>query len=178
MTSTDTTIIATDHAGLRLRQWQPNDRAALVEQANNRKIWRNLNDLFPSPYTEADATFWIAHVGRPSRSQHLAIELDGKAVGAIGIIAGEGVHCRTGTFGYWLGEAYWGRGITTAAGRALIARLRLGGEFARLQAAVFAWNPASMRVLEKLGFSREAVLRASVYKDGELIDSVMYALLL
>jgi hypothetical protein len=43
------------------------------------------------------------------------------------------------------------------------------------QSPVFEWNPASMRVLEKCGFAREAVLRASVSKDGELIDSVLYA---
>ena len=49
---------------------------------------------------------------------------------------------------------------------------------ARLQAPVFAWNPASMRVLEKVGFHREAVLRKSVFKDGQLIDSVLYALIL
>ena len=45
----------------------------------------------------------------------------------------------------------------------------------RVQAAVFAWNEASMRVLEKCGFVREAVLAKSVFKDGELIDSVLYA---
>ena len=50
-------------------------------------------------------------------------------------------------------------------------RLRL----VRLESPVFEWNPASMRVLEKCGFTREAVLKASVCKDGQLIDSVLYA---
>jgi [ribosomal protein S5]-alanine N-acetyltransferase len=49
--------------------------------------------------------------------------------------------------------------------------------FLRLQACVFAWNPPSMRVLEKVGFVREGVLRQSRYKDRQLIDSVMYALI-
>jgi [ribosomal protein S5]-alanine N-acetyltransferase len=49
--------------------------------------------------------------------------------------------------------------------------------FFRLQAGVFAWNPPSMRVLEKVGFVREGVLKQSVYKDGQLIDRVMYALI-
>ena len=44
-----------------------------------------------------------------------------------------------------------------------------------LESPVFEWNPASMRVLEKCGFTREAVLRASVAKDGQIIDSVLYA---
>jgi RimJ/RimL family protein N-acetyltransferase len=41
---------------------------------------------------------------------------------------------------------------------------------------VFEWNPASMRILEKCGFVREGVLRASAIKDGQIIDRVMYAL--
>ena len=45
----------------------------------------------------------------------------------------------------------------------------------RLHATVFAWNPASMRVLEKAGYEREAVLRQSIWKDGTLLDSVLYA---
>jgi [ribosomal protein S5]-alanine N-acetyltransferase len=48
--------------------------------------------------------------------------------------------------------------------------------FSRLQAGVLAWNPPSMRVLEKLGFVREGVLKHSAYKDGQLIDRAMYAL--
>ena len=50
---------------------------------------------------------------------------------------------------------------------------RLG--FARVEAMVYEWNPASMRVLEKCGFLREGVMRKNVFKDGELIDSVMFA---
>jgi [ribosomal protein S5]-alanine N-acetyltransferase len=48
----------------------------------------------------------------------------------------------------------------------------------RLEAPVFAWNPASMRVLEKIGFEREGTLRKSVYKDGQIIDCMLYALLI
>ncbi len=47
-------------------------------------------------------------------------------------------------------------------------------ELVRIHAAVFEWNPASMRVLEKAGYEREAVLRQSVWKDGTLLDSVQY----
>ena len=60
----------------------------------------------------------------------------------------------------------------------MVAHARAELPVAGLQAPVFAWNPRSMRILEKIGFHREAVLRNSVYKDGQLIDSVLYALLL
>jgi RimJ/RimL family protein N-acetyltransferase len=90
---------------------------------------------------------------------------------------GEGVYAKTARFGYWLGEPYWQRGITTAAVRATAEFIFANSEIVRLEAPVFEWNPASMRVLEKCGFARECVLRRSVEKDGQIIDVVMYALL-
>lgn len=170
--------IATSLPGCVLRPWQPSDKAALLRNANNRKVWRNLTDAFPHPYTEEDATGWLAHANAPGRSLHLAIEVDGQAAGGIGAIAGQGVAQATALLGYWLGEPYWGRGIATAACAAFVAHIRHERRFARLEAAVFEWNPSSMRVLEKAGFQREALLRKSVTKDGQLIDSVLYAWLL
>ncbi len=48
-------------------------------------------------------------------------------------------------------------------------------ELPLLYATVFASNPASMRVLEKAGYVREAVLRRAVLKDGQVLDAVLYA---
>lgn len=170
--------LATAIQGCVLRPWVPADKPDLILNANNRAVWRNLADVFPHPYTEADADNWLRIAASPDRSIKLAIELDGRAVGGIGARAGEGIFVRTAQFGYWLGEPYWRRGIVTAAGRALLDYLRADARFVRLEAPVFEWNPASMRVLEKLGFERLAVLRKSVTKDGQLIDSVLYACLL
>jgi RimJ/RimL family protein N-acetyltransferase len=170
--------LATARQGCVLRQWAPADKSDRIFNANNRAVWRNLADVFPHPYTEADADDWLRIAASPDRSIKLAIELDGRAVGGIGARAGQGIFVRTAQFGYWLGESYWGRGIVTAAGRALLDYLKDDARFVRLEAPVFEWNPASMRVLEKLGFERLAVLRKSVTKDGQLIDSVLYACVL
>jgi ribosomal-protein-alanine N-acetyltransferase len=158
-----------------VRDWSPADKADLVRYADNRQIWRNLTHAFPSPYTEADADAWFASLAEMSEPTHWAIEVDGKAVGGIGVSLGEGVFVRSADFGYWLGESYWGCGITTEAARAVVpcAMARFG--LCRLEASVFAWNPASMRVLEKCGFEREGISQASVFKDGQLIDRVVYA---
>lgn len=158
-----------------LRPWLPSDIASLVHHANNINVWRNLTHTFPHPYTEADAVAWVDIATRPGRSVHLAIEFDGTAIGGLGAIAGEGIECATARFGYWLGQEHWGKGLATVAASALLAHLGDRKLFARVEASVFAWNPASMRTLEKLGFVREGVLRHSVSKDGQLIDSVMYA---
>jgi RimJ/RimL family protein N-acetyltransferase len=131
--------------------------------------------MFPNPYTENDAENWFSIVASPSRSVHLAIEYEGEAVGGIGVIAGVDVNLYTGHFGYWVGESLWGKGIATASVKTFATYALSLSQFARLEARVYAWNPASMRVLEKVGFVREGVHERSIYKDGQIIDSVIYA---
>jgi [ribosomal protein S5]-alanine N-acetyltransferase len=158
-----------------LRPWAAGDEAPLAEQANDRQVWRNLLAGFPHPYTLEDAAFWVAHARQAAPSLHLCIQVDGCVAGGIGILVGTGTEEKTGQFGYWLGRRFWGRGVATAAAQAMLAHARRTLPVVRLQAPVFEWNPPSMRVLEKAGFQREGVLRKSVFKDGQLIDSVMFA---
>jgi ribosomal-protein-alanine N-acetyltransferase len=161
-----------------LRRWRRDDCARLAELADNRKIWRNLREPFPYPYTLADAEGWIAHCeemeGAPTQ---FAVEFAGELAGGAGFNALTNVHRIGAEIGFWIGEPYWGRGIATAA--LIEASRRAFGDFPleRLQAMVFGWNPASMRVLEKAGYQLEGRLRRSVIKDEQVIDSVIYALL-
>ena len=168
--------LATSNPECVLRHWQSEDKPSLVRHANNRNVWRNLTHSFPHPYTPEEAESWVALANEPSASLHLAVVFKGEAIGGIGAIAGEGISQRTAQFGYWLGEEHWHKGLATAAARAMVEHLRAAKAFARLEAPVFAWNPRSMRVLEKVGFVREGLLKRSVFKDGQLIDSVLYAL--
>lgn len=158
-----------------VRDWARSDKNSLVRHANNRRVWRNLTHRFPHPYTDADAENWFAMLEGMAERSHWAMEVDGEAVGGVGCTLGNGVFERSAQFGYWLGEAYWGKGIVTAAVKRVVPYAMERFKLVRLESPVFQWNPASMRVLEKCGFKREAVLRASVLKDGELIDSVLYA---
>jgi RimJ/RimL family protein N-acetyltransferase len=157
-----------------VRDWRADDRESLVRFADNRNVWINLTHRFPSPYTERDADAWFAMLAGMPQPTHWAIEVDRAAVGGIGAIIGEGTYGKTADFGYWLGEPYWGRGIMTAAARVVSEYTLMHLGLVRLEARVFAWNPASMRVLEKSGFEREGLLRKSVFKDGQIIDSVLY----
>ena len=159
-----------------VRDWSSADKADLVRFADNRRIWRNLTHLFPHPYTETDADDWFAILAAMPEPTHWAIEVEGRAVGGIGVSLEEGVFAKSADFGYWLGEPFWGRGIMTDAARATIPYAMGRFDLCRLEAAVFAWNPASMRVLEHCGFEREGISRSSVFKDGELIDRMVYAL--
>jgi [ribosomal protein S5]-alanine N-acetyltransferase len=157
-----------------VRDWRLEDKNAMVRAANNHKVWRNLSHRFPHPYTAADADFWFGLLARMPGRTHWAIEVDGEAAGGIGVEPGEGIYSRNGRFGYWLGEPHWGRGIMTAAVRATSDYILDHLGLVRLEAPVFEWNPPSMRVLEKCSFERESLQRKSVFKDGELIDAVMY----
>src|SRR5258706_16426599 len=104
-----------------------------------------------------------------------AIVVDGQAVGGIGVNPGKDVERRTAAIGYWLGETFWGRGITTEALRAMTEHVFATFDFERLEAYVFEWNLASARVLEKAGYTREARLRKKVTKQGSTIDCFLYA---
>lgn len=158
-----------------LRPWRAGDERALARHANDREVWRNLRDSFPHPYTEDHARAWIELRGRAEAPAQYAIEVGGEPVGGIGLQGRSDVHRLTAEIGYWLGREVWGRGIATEAVRAVSAHALGALGLARVEAQVFAWNPASMRVLEKCGFVREGWLRASAVKDGELIDAALYA---
>jgi RimJ/RimL family protein N-acetyltransferase len=159
-----------------VREWRPGDVDSLVEHANNVKVWRNLHDAFPHPYTRADAESWIRQTSALNPQTVFAITVAGEAVGGIGLHPGTDVHRRTAAIGYWLGEAYWGRGIATEALRAVTDYAFSKFDFARLEAFVFEWNLASARVLEKAGYTREARLRKRVTKEGRTVDCFLYAL--
>jgi RimJ/RimL family protein N-acetyltransferase len=158
-----------------LREWRHGDGEALVRHANNPKISRNLRDRFPYPYTIDDANWWIAHASAQSPPTNFAIVVDGEAAGGIGFIPQEDISRRSVEIGYWLGEAYWGRGITTEAVRALSGHIFATFDICRIYATVFESNPASWRVLEKAGFVYEGRLRKAVTKSGKTIDARMYA---
>lgn len=136
-----------------MRDWARSDKPSLLRYANHRNVWRNLTDRFPHPYTDADADAWFAVLEGMPEPSHWAVEV-----------------------GYWLGKPFWGRGIMTAAVSRVAPYAMERFKLVRLQSPVFAWNPASMRVLEKCGFTREARLKCSVLKDGQLIDELIYAL--
>jgi RimJ/RimL family protein N-acetyltransferase len=161
--------------GWQIRSWQAQDRRALVKYANNRNIWINLRDAFPHPYTELDAQAWIQQTTQQVPETQFAIASDQEAIGAIGFLLQEDVYRRSAEIGYWLGEPFWGRGITTRAVCALTEYAFTHFDLVRLYATVFEWNPASARVLEKAGYAYEGRLRKSVTKDGKTIDQLLFA---
>ena len=161
---------------LTFRTWRTRDVDALVERANNRNVWLNLKDRFPHPYTRADAESWIGMnhlvLGPPV---NFAIDSGGEAIGGVGVEPLDDVFHRTANIGYWVAEAFWGRGIATAAVEFISDYALRTFPIHRLQASVFDWNPASARVLEKAGYTLEGRQRRTVVKDGREGDLLLYA---
>ena len=155
-----------------LRRWDLTDAESLAQYANSRKIWRNVRDGFPHPYTVADAEEWLEAGSRSDLFFALATERE--AIGGIGLHPQSDVYRLSAEIGFWLGEPYWNQGIMTRAVSVLSDLAFRDFRFVRLSAQVFAWNPASARVLEKAGYQREGTLRKGVLKDGHLIDCFLY----
>jgi RimJ/RimL family protein N-acetyltransferase len=162
--------------GFVLRPWCSEDADNLVFHANDAQVAHSLGERFPHPYTLDDARAFIAHALHMHNEKTYAIEINGVASGGIGVHPGEGVERYSAELGYWLGRAYWGEGIATAAVNALVPHALHELGLYRLQARVFDDNRASMQVLERCGFVCEAVLRRSVVKNGRLLDLHIYAI--
>jgi ribosomal-protein-alanine N-acetyltransferase len=158
-----------------VRSWSMRDAASLVEHANNHKIWINLRDRFPHPYSRRDARTFITAIRSRDPETNFAIVVDGRAVGGIGFVLHEDVERVSAEIGYWLGEPFWGRGIATEALKAMTMYAVERHGLMRLYALPFAWNAASARVLEKAGYTLEATLRRSAIKNGIVTDQLQYA---
>lgn len=158
-----------------LRAWRRGDEESLVRHANDRDVWINLRDQFPHPYTPADAQAWIGFAGGQAQPTSLAIEVEAHAVGGVSLRLHDDVERVAAELGYWLGKAYWNRGIMTAAVRAMTDYGFEHFALTRVYAVPFAYNVASHRVLEKAGYVCEGVLRRSAIKDEVVTDQLLYA---
>lgn len=161
--------------GCRIRSWRAGDEPALARHASNRKIWLHVRDRFPYPYTLADAVAWVAHVSGTEPETQFAIEVDCEAAGGVGLFLQQDVERYSAEIGYWLGEAHWGRGLMTEVVRRFTEHAFANFDLCRIYANVFEWNPASRRVLEKAGYELEGRLRRAAVKDGQVLDSFVYA---
>ena len=150
--------IKSKQENFRLREWKLTDIASLVKYINNEKIWNNVRDGLPYPYTMLDADKYIRMVQAQPYVQNFAIEVAGEAVGGVGIVPLTDVERFSAEVGYWLGEDYWGRGITSEAVALLVDYVFRKTEIIRLFASVYEYNPASMKVLEKRSGDRYVLL--------------------
>ncbi len=159
---------------IKLRALNSEDIPQLARLANNFKVWENLRDLFPHPYSESDAAFFIDLCSKHDPQQNFAIEYQGELCGVIGLTPQQDVYRKTSEIGYWLGEPFWGKGIATKAVELMTRRGFEELGFVRIHTGIFEHNIGSMRVLEKNGYKKEAIFKKNIFKNGKTCDEHRY----
>lgn len=169
-------LLHDDRAGL--RPWREGDVAAILAMSRDPDTIRFTS--VPDPYDEDSVRIWLAL--QPARlragdgAAFAVVEPPGEeALGAIGVrvLHGRGI----AEIGYHMAPQARGRGLATAALRLLSDWSFRKLPVARLQLTTHLDNPASQRVAEKAGYTREAVLRSWADQRGDRVDLIMYSLL-
>ena len=170
------------HPRFALRHYRQADLPTLLALYGHPQVLRNASGR-SRPYRRAEAERYLREKLRQYRretvetrlgeleSMGYAIDVEGALAGGVGFT----LQGHRAVIGYWLGPAYWGRGLMTDVVRALTAHLFRVHGVRRVEARVFPFNPASTRVLEKAGFTFEGRLRKNHAVQGRLIDHLLYA---
>ena len=163
---------------LTLRPLEPRDAADLRRLIDDPTIARNTLRI-PHPYPDGAAEEWITkHQEELKETDEVVLAIVIRATSEfIGIMGLMPKPFDVAEIGYWLGRPYWNLGYASEAARGMIRYGFTGRGFNRIDAAVFHFNDASARVLEKSGMRFEGVLRQTVKKGDEYIDTRMYSIL-
>lgn len=161
---------------IELRTWQIDDATWLAAAANDAEIAARMTDSFPHPFTEANAMAFINKAQASETSRILAIVCDGELAGAIGLHAQEGIMRKNMELGYWIARSKWGKGIATQAVKQMVNLGFSSFDITRIFARPFGSNVASQKVLEKAGFTLEARLKSTIFKDQKFEDELIYAI--
>jgi RimJ/RimL family protein N-acetyltransferase len=175
--STPTVQPELETARLRLRPFRRNDAGAVQCLAGAFEI-ADVTENVPHPYPDGAAELWIASlqpawVAGNAMTCAITLRTGGELVGAIGLRLTPD-HA-LGDLGYWIAVPHWNRGYATEAGTALLAFAfgQLG--LNRIQSRHLTRNPASGRVMVKLGMRHEGCMRQAVCKWGRFEDIELYA---
>jgi len=168
-------MIIAQNGDVILRDFWESDIPKLAEYADNEKISVNLTDAFPHPYTVEDAKKFIEMVNAQNPKTFFAIEYKGQYAGNISLMPKTDVYRNTAEIGYFIGEPFWNKGIMTKAVN-LICDFGFNKlSVVRIQTGIFEFNNASQRVLEKCGFTKEAVFEKAITKNGIIYSEIRYA---
>ena len=155
------------------------DAPALQRYADDQEVWLNLFAGFPSPFAMADATAWCGGGSRaPGQGYVWGVEIDGEVIGCVSIRPDQGWLRCNAEVGYWIGQPFWQRGITSAALIRVCAwAWATMPELTRIYAPIFLRNAGSQAVVKSCGFELESIFGKSAIKAGEVIDRTQWALM-
>ena len=159
---------------LTLRRPAQGDIPAIVAIVGQKSVAENLARV-PHPYGAEDAQFFLEQVVPAEWVWAITISDEDKLIGAVGLTPE--ADADTAELGYWIDPAHWGMGIATEASREVLAYGFDTLGFPRIVSGYFESNPASGKVLRKLGFLETGqVMRPCLAAGGE-VPSVSMELL-
>lgn len=167
--------VIAENREVKLRELLDSDLPKLSEYANNEKVTINLRDAFPKPYTLCDAENFKEMIDSQNPKTFFAIEYQGSYVGNISLSIGDDVYHKSAEIGYFIGEPFWNNGIATDAVNLITDWGFNNLDIIRIHSGVFEFNRSSQRVLEKCGYTKEAILKRSVCKNNKIYDEIRYA---
>ena len=162
-----------------LRMFRESDAETVAELCNSYNIYKNTLYL-PYPYSKECALSWIEnHLDNFNSNKSYEFAITDKETGQLyGAIAlSNNQHFNNGEIAYWIGEKFWGNGYATEASKAILEFAFTEKKYHRVFARHFASNPASGRVIEKLGMVKEGVLIDHGMKEERYEDLVFYGIL-
>ncbi len=142
---------------LLLRPFRDADTLRLAKLANQAEIAHMLASM-PHPYSLSDAEDFLERLRNlPANAAQFAVtvkDAGDELIGGIGygLTTRQDKPCEEIDFGYWLGLAYWGKGYASEAAHAVIAHAFEVNSIDRIDADYLTTNPASGRILERVGF--------------------------
>lgn len=166
---------------LRLTGFSGRDRVNMARYLNDPVVYRNTLRV-PYPYTDKDADEWLELSSKLDADNGMRLNWairtkSGELIGGIGRLLTFGKESHQDEIGYWLARPYRGQGVMTKVVAGFCDYLFDTCGLDRIIANTFSHNPASGRVLEKVGFRREGYLRRHYLKDGEFIDGILFGML-
>lgn len=161
---------------IELRKWTIEDLGSLVRYADNEQIAMNMSDAFPSPYTVEDGIKYIDRVSKDDPTKVFAVTFNSEVVGSIGVFPETDIHRKNAAIAYWVAKPFWGKGIATEAIKKMVDYGFRSFDITRIFAKPLGTNIGSQRVLEKAGFTLEAKLSKTIFKNGQFIDEFIYGI--
>jgi RimJ/RimL family protein N-acetyltransferase len=160
-----------------LRRFTREDAPAVQRLAGAPEVALNTL-LIPHPYPDGEAERWISTHDEAFQRGDMPFAItmaeDQRLIGAIGLHS-KPDHDRA-EIGYWIGLPFWGKGFATEAASAMLRHAFETLSLHRIYAMHFTRNPASGRVLQKIGMRHEGSLRHHLKKWGEYIDVEVYGI--
>jgi [ribosomal protein S5]-alanine N-acetyltransferase len=162
-----------------LTEVRQTDKPYFVKYLNDAEISANTLQI-PHPYTEGDAEFFLKLSSDNLRKHKQVVnwairDENGDLIGGIGRMMKSDMGSKhKDEIGYWLAQPFRSQGIMTEVVQVFCDYLHQNFNIIRIEAVIFPHNSASMRVVEKAGFEREAYCRKYHIKKGEPIDGVMF----